>query len=288
MNRLRTLGTLDLVDESANELRSILAQPKRAALLAYLAVTSARGPQRRDTIVALFWPEQDDDHARRALSQAVHFLRRSLGAEALISRNDAELMLDRDQLWCDAVAFEEALDAGRSAEALALYRGDLLEGFHIAAAPEFERWLGAERGRLAHRYAGALERAAEEREAAADFSGAVSYWRRLAARDALSSRVALRLMRALAAAGDPGAAVQHARIHETLLREELNVPPDPAVTSLVRQLQSMRAEAPHAIENAGPAPGAGSMMASAERRSESLTAANRAPAPGADAQPAEE
>jgi serine/threonine-protein kinase len=70
----------------------------------------------------------------------------------------------------------------------------------------------------------------------------VTLWRRLAARDALSSRVALRLMRALAAAGDAGAAVQHARVHEMLLREELNIPPDPAVVSLVRQLQAVRVD----------------------------------------------
>ena len=238
MIRLRALGTLDLVDADGLRLSAIVAQPKRAALLTYLALTSPRGPQRRDVLVALFWPEQDAEHARRALSQAVHFLRRSLGSQTLITGNDAELGLDRGQLWCDAVAFADALDAGHRAEALELYRGDLLEGFHIAGAPEFERWLAAERARLAGRYAQALEAAAEAREAAGDAPGAVAYWRRLAGRDALSSRVALRLMRALAAAGDAAAAVQHARIHEMLLREELNIPVDAAVTSLVRQLQS--------------------------------------------------
>ena len=253
MIRLRTLGALDLVDAGGNELRSVLAQPKRAALVAHLALAAPRGPQRRDTLLALFWPDQDEDHARRALSQAVHFLRKALGAESLISRNDAELLLDPGQFWCDAIAFEEALHAGRLTDALDLYRGDLLEGFHIAGAPEFERWLGAERGRLSGRYAQAIEAAAEDRERDADFAGAVAHWRRLAARDALSSRVALRLMRALAAAGDPAGAVQHARIHETLLREELNVPPDPAVMSLVRQLRSVRVkDHPSQLERNAP------------------------------------
>jgi TolB-like protein/Flp pilus assembly protein TadD len=71
-------------------------------------------------------------------------------------------------------------------------------------------------------------------------------------------------MRALAAAGDPAAAVQHARVHETLLREDLGVAPDPEVAVLVRQLQSARpsepivrrvdAEPAPAVTPAGPSP----------------------------------
>src|SRR2546422_3737729 len=38
--------------------------------------------------------------------------------------------------------------SGRLADALDLYRGDLLEGFFIRGAPEFEQWLEDERVRL--------------------------------------------------------------------------------------------------------------------------------------------
>ena len=61
------------------ELRSVLAQPKRLALLGYLAAATPPGPQRPDTLLGLFWPELDDEHARNALSKAVHFLRRVSG-----------------------------------------------------------------------------------------------------------------------------------------------------------------------------------------------------------------
>jgi len=244
MIHLRTLGALDLRGSDGRELRSVLAQPKRVALLCYLALATPRGSHRRDTLLALFWPEHDAEHARNSLSQSVHVLRRTLGPDALVSGNGDALSLNWDSFWCDTVAFEEALDAGRLADALELHRGELLEGFHVSdVAQEFERWLEAERARLGTRYAQAVEAVAEEREAARDLSAAVSWWRRLAARDRYSSRVALRLMRALAAAGDPGAAVQHARVHETLLREDLGVAPDPEVATLVRQLQSAGAAA---------------------------------------------
>jgi serine/threonine-protein kinase len=236
MIRLRALGALDLRGSEDQELRVLLAQPKRAALLAYLALATPRGLHRRDTLLALFWPEHDTEHARNALSQAVHFLRRSLGAEVLVAANGDGLGLDWRDFWCDATAFEEALEAGRSVDAIELYRGDLLEGFHVADAPDFERWLDTERARLGDRYGKALESIAAEREASGDYRDAVRLWRRLASRDRYNSHVALRLMRALTAAGDPAGALQHARMHETLLREDLAIAPDPAIGALVSEL----------------------------------------------------
>src|ERR1051325_4415557 len=103
MIRLRTLGALDLRDADGHECRGVLSQPKRVALLIYLALASSGSRQRRDTLLALFWPELDQEHARNALSQAVHFLRRSLGEHTVIVGNGDELGLAKDALWCDAV-----------------------------------------------------------------------------------------------------------------------------------------------------------------------------------------
>ena len=239
MIRLRTLGALDLRAVDGEELRTVLAQPKRFALLVYLAVATPRGAHQRDALIALFWPEQDSEHARNALSQSVHFLRRWLGADVIIGRGPDELAVNRDLLWCDAVAFEDTLAAGRPTEALELYRGDLLHGFHLSDdAVEFERWLEGERERLSRREVSALEAVAKSAEEARDFAGAVTWWQRLAARDPYSSRIALALMRAFEAAGDPGAAVRHARVHETLLKNELDLAPDPEVGEFGKRLRS--------------------------------------------------
>lgn len=238
MVHLRTLGALDLRDAEGQECRSLLAQPKRVALVVYLALAAPRGPQRRDSLLALFWPDLDPDHARNALSQAMHFLRRSLGAETLVSHNGSELSLSHAGLWCDAIAFEDAIKAGRTAEALELYRGDLLEGFHVGNAPDFERWLNAERSRLGDMYVRAAHAVAEKRESTGDVEAALALWKRLATRDPFSSQLAIRYMRALAASGDRTGALQHARVHTTLLREELNAEPDEAVVALSRQLQN--------------------------------------------------
>src|SRR2546426_973932 len=86
---LRTLGELELKGSDHRELRAILAQPKRLALLTYLAVSTRW--QRRDSVVALFWPELDTDHARGALRQALRFIRRQLGGGVLDGRSEEEL-----------------------------------------------------------------------------------------------------------------------------------------------------------------------------------------------------
>jgi DNA-binding SARP family transcriptional activator len=238
MIRFRTLGALDLRAAGGEELRAVLAQPRRIALLAYLALAAPRGAHRRDKILAIFWPELDTDRARNALGQAVHFLRRSIGADAIVNRNGDGLSIEWSGFWCDAAAFDEALDGNRIAEAIALYRGDLLEGFHIDDASDFERWLDTERARLAERYTQAVETLAAERENARDYHGAAAHWRLLLARDPFSSRLTLRLMRALKAAGDPAHAILQAHQHERLLRQEFGIAPDAEIAAMIRQLQS--------------------------------------------------
>jgi DNA-binding SARP family transcriptional activator/TolB-like protein len=250
--RLITLGGVRCTTESG-EVHAVTSQPRRVALLVYLALAQPRGFHSRDRLLALFWPDYDEQRARNALSQALHFLRRSLGADALVSGAEDQLRLDTELVSCDVIEFEAALAAGRTAEGVDLYHGPFLEGFHIsAAAAELDGWVDGERQRLGRLYAGALQRLAEDREAAGDFAGAVEWHRRLAAHDPLSSRIALGLIRALAAAGETESALQHARVHEMLSRAELDASPDPAITAFVNELrQRIAAPTPNADRHVG-------------------------------------
>jgi DNA-binding SARP family transcriptional activator/TolB-like protein len=237
MLTLHTLGTLELKAADGHALLSVLAQPKRLALLIYLATASPGGFQRRDKLLALFWPELDEEHARNSLSQALSYLRRSLGRDALTTRGSEEVGVDPAQLQCDVVLFEEALRAGRKQEALALYRGDFLESFHLSNAPAFEEWVRVQRERISRTYAQALESFAREREENGDSRGAVEAWRRLSGHDPYSSRIALHLMRALEAAGDRAGALQHAQVYRTLLQQEFGADPDPEIAALAEFLR---------------------------------------------------
>jgi DNA-binding SARP family transcriptional activator/tetratricopeptide (TPR) repeat protein len=165
--RFRTLGTIDLrpAHGSGAELRAVVSQPKRLALLAYLAVATPRGFHRRDTLLGLFWPELDLDQGRHALRQSLHFLRPRLGPGVVVRRGDEVVGLDPGMLWCDAPAFEQALDENQPAAALELYAGDLLPGFFVSGlAPEFDQWLESERARLRARAARAAWAVADQAE----------------------------------------------------------------------------------------------------------------------------
>ncbi len=242
MVRLHLLGTVELRDTAGKELRSIIAQPKRLALLAYLAVASPCGFHRRDHLLALFWPESDADHARNSLRQALHFLRHALGGAIVIGRGEEEVGIAPDAMWCDVVEFEAAIARKDHPRAAALYRGALLPGFFVPEAPGFDRWLEDQRQRLAEACASALETVADEAMARGDFTVAVEYLRRRVAFAPLNSRVALRLMTALAAGGEREAAIDHAEQHGALLREELDAPNDPSIAKLAEHLR--RAPAP--------------------------------------------
>ena len=191
MVEFRILGAVSLHGVGGREVRPLLAQPKRIALLAYLAAASPRGFHRRDSLLALLWPELDQPHARAALRQALHGLRRSLGDDAIESRGDEEISVRSSDFWCDAVAFADACDAGRHADALELYRGDLLDGFFISGAPEFERWLEEERARMRRRACDAAWLLATARHAAGD-TALAAHWARHAATLARDDEGALR------------------------------------------------------------------------------------------------
>ena len=154
MIELVTLGVVDVKDGDGRALEPLHAQPKRLALLIYLVLSTARLPHRRDSLAALFWPELDRAHARAALRQAVRFLRSQLGERVVRGGTQEEVWVSAAALWCDVRAFEEACETGRPEEALALYRGDFLDGFDVATvSPEFGPWVDAERARLRQRAA---------------------------------------------------------------------------------------------------------------------------------------
>ncbi len=145
---LRVLGPLELVGGDGMEVRRVLQQPKRLALLAYFALRSPQRFHRRDALLALFWPDLDTEHARSALRRSLYYLRRELGDGIVVGRSEEEVGLADDSLRCDAAEFEAAVKQGEHDRALQLYRGHLLEGFFVAGAPDVVDWLDGERTRL--------------------------------------------------------------------------------------------------------------------------------------------
>ncbi len=266
MIRFYTLGSLDLQAADGRQLRSVLAQPKRVALLAYLAACGKGDSHRRDTLLGLFWPDLDESRARHALNQSLYVLRRAVGPSVFVSTGDEELALAPKTIWCDAAAFVEDAEAGRAREALEAYRGDLLEGFFISDAPEFEKWLDVERQRLRRLAALAAWSLAEEEEAAGNVEAAAERARQSAGYSLENEAAVRRLVGLLDRVGDRAAAVRAYEAFAGRLRDELGVDPSPETQELVASIRARGV--PTEAAAAGPA---GRSRALAERPAAALT-----------------
>ena len=235
MIRLQTLGSVFLAGDSGQPLEGAASQRRTLALLAALAI-AGEGGLSRDKIVGLLWPETDSERARHSLTQALYAARRALEADDLFTVN-ADVRLNRQRLVCDVNELEAALDSGDLERAVALYTGPFLDGFYLSGSPEFEQWSSLQRGRLEARVAEALERLAESAETKGDYRGAVEWRKRISAIRPLDSGNAVKLMTALVESGDRAGALQHARVHELLLREQVGLEPDVAVLALAKRLR---------------------------------------------------
>ncbi len=277
MLTLKLLGTA-AIERPDGPVTGRVAQGRRLALLALLALARGR-PVTRDKLIALLWPESPPDRARPQLSDTLYILRSALGEDVVRSAGDG-LVLDASAITNDVSIFECLLDEGQANAAVERYGGPLLEGFHLPEAADFEHWLDVERAKLGQRFAAALESLAEASEAQDRFADAAGWWRRRVAHDPYSGRVALRLMRALEAAGDRAGALQHARVHATLLRDEFDAEPDAEVTAFAERLRldpsadaaaepvaplRARAPRPHPVERPAPPAGGGAPVSRPHR-----------------------
>lgn len=179
---LRTLGAAALEDDTGSSAKPIAVQAKRLALVAYVALAGSGRQRRRDSIVALFWPDLDDEHARAALRQALAYLRRTIGASAVRTRGEEEVAIATEAVRCDAVLFDDAIAAGRLEAAMALYRGDFLDGLFVSdASPELEQWIDSERARLRQSAATCARSLADASRRRGDGELAAEWGRRAAA-----------------------------------------------------------------------------------------------------------
>ena len=239
--RLRTLGELAL-ERDGDRLNGAVGQRTSLALLALLA--SAPGAVvSRDKLMAYLWPEADGEHARHSLNQTIYALRKVLGADALLAEL-GDVRLNADIVGSDVNEFHRSVRAGNWSDSVRCYGGPFLDGFHLRNSPEFERWCDEQRSRLAHQYVSALEVLANAAAANGSATACVDFSQRLLTSDPTNSAFALRLVRALAAAGQPAKAIAAARVHTALLREQLEAEPSVELVSFVETLLHAAVQAP--------------------------------------------
>src|SRR5882724_6272494 len=135
------LGEVRLRGTDQGEVHALLRQPKRLALLAYLVTPLPGTWHRRETLLALFWPELDTVHARTSLRNALYVLRQILGDDVLRNREGVDGNKARADGRCSGQlprrAVAGALRIGqRRISALARYRAGAGEGRGVKGGTE--------------------------------------------------------------------------------------------------------------------------------------------------------
>jgi serine/threonine-protein kinase len=238
MIRLLTLGSVDLRSSDGRVIRSVLAQPRRLALLTYLTLKEPGAFHQRNALLPVFWPESDESRARNALRNALHFLRAELGVGTIISRGDDELGVHPDALWCDAIAFESAVRQQRFDEAMQYWRGPLLDGFLPTGIHDFADWLDGKRRALDWLAADAARGLHEQAAAASDPAGAIAAarrWVEIAPHDEAAIRA---LTTRLASAGHVAQARDAFEGWTARFEREIGAPLQPGTTALATALAS--------------------------------------------------
>jgi predicted ATPase/DNA-binding SARP family transcriptional activator len=209
---------------------------RKAQWLLALLVLRGGAEVERDWLAGTLWPESSAAQGLTSLRVALAELRRVLGISAarLRSLSTHTLSLDLSDAEIDVVAFDAGVasdDPSSLAQAVALYRGPLLEGCR-------EEWVFQERQAREQAYLQALERLAAYAMGSARPGSAERSLRLAAAVDPLRESAQRALMQALAAGGNYAAALRSYRELRLLLHRELNAEPDPETTALFQQIRA--------------------------------------------------
>jgi DNA-binding SARP family transcriptional activator len=251
---LRILGGLQLTSADDTE-RRFDVQLKPLALLAFVALHARALPVRRDTIIALFWPNLPSDHARLALRQALHHLRHAVGADLIVARSDDTLGLAPGVCRCDAVELETALARADASAAAEAYTGPLLDGVHIrGAASELDQWLDDERRRLACVAIQAVWMAATDAEKRGDALAAAHWTHRALALAPDDEELVRRAAQLLDRIGANAAAQVALTTFATRLAEEYDVKPAAETRELLARLESSASVRSFSASHAPPRP----------------------------------
>jgi DNA-binding SARP family transcriptional activator/TolB-like protein/Tfp pilus assembly protein PilF len=234
--RLVTLGGL-AVEGGADDLATLNRQRRKLAVLVVIAL--AKRPVSRDTLVGMFWGEQDEARARHSLTEALSHIRRTMGRDALSVRLTEVSLGSPAMLGVDALEFAEAVTAGDHARAVSLYGGPFLDGVLLDDAPTFTDWTERQRARMQGLF---LRSAAQECIALArarqwaDCGALAERWLEA---DPTSSDAALYRLNALKAEGDRPALMRTVAEYERLramLRRDFEEEPAAEVTALAEDV----------------------------------------------------
>lgn len=234
--RITTLGELTI--ELDGESVSGLASRKAEALLVYLAITGKT--HAREALATMLWDDRPLGRSLGNLSVLINSLKQDLAPFLVIDRASLGISVGGG-LWVDvdeinrlklplesgggrtATADESDLEAVE--QALGLYRGAFLLGFHLRQARGFEEWAALEQERIQRQVLEGYRWLANAHAHVGALDAAIRILSRSLEIDPLQESIHRSLMKSLALADRSGLALVQYQKCARILEEELGVEP---------------------------------------------------------------
>jgi DNA-binding SARP family transcriptional activator len=233
MIELKTLGR-GAIRRGGAEPEGIGRHKQKFALLTYLAVEERAS---RERLLAIFWPEREEERARHSLSQALYEIKRELGEDCVRVEGD-ELSTASDVCTVDARELERAAESEDWETVVELYGGPFLDQFSLAGAPEFEKWQSATRTRLARLARRAFPHVIDALSGRGDASGALATAWHWATLEPLEDEAQHALIQMLNQSGDRSGALEQFEAYRDRLVRELEVEPLEETVALVERIKA--------------------------------------------------
>lgn len=213
---------------------------KAQALFYYLAMS--RQSHSRQSLAGLLWTDLDEAAARRNLRVELLKVRADLDGFVRADRDTIAFERTTNHQF-DVFQFEANLQGSEPSfeqlrEAVALYRGDFLEDFHVRDAPFFEEWVTNERERLWQMARQALLRLINHYIQQRNYTAGIQCANLLLKPEPWSEEAHQQLMRLLALSGQRAAALAQYERCSQALYDEFGVPPSDETNALYDQIES--------------------------------------------------
>ena len=223
--------------------------PRRSAktLIKLLAIQSGHA-MHREQVIDVLWPEVNAESALNSLGKALHVARRAL-QPALLRRQDSAylrladgmLVLNTERVGVDTDEFERlAEDALRSREIAAYDAAFAVYGGELLPEDRYESWCSERRNALAELHIRLLLGMAEVLERRGSYSEAAERLRDVLHQDPSREAVHRQLMRMYVRMGAPDQAIRQFHSCEAIMRQELDLPPQPETISLFDEIFASR------------------------------------------------
>ena len=264
--RICLLGKFQIQGE--NRVVSCFKSRKVQELFCYLLLFREH-PQQREGLASIFWGDYSTESSKKYLRQSLWMLQSSLSeimgsVPPPLLRIEAEWVQVNPQsvYWLDIASFESAYqtvkdipvqnltdqDITMLAEAVDLYRGDLMDGC-------YQDWCLYERARLQEIYQSLLNTLAYHYELHQEYENGLDYARRMLNCDYANERTHRQLMRLYYFSGNRTQALRQFKTCEEALRTELDVQPSQKTILLYEQMRADTLPPPMIVPSREDAPG---------------------------------